>query len=281
MRFSGAVADSDDLIATIIGAPFDGTATYRAGTRFGPRAIREASESLESYSPFLDYSLEDFAFTDRGDLELPPGSASRAIQIIADAVREALDHNLKTMILGGEHTITLGAVEAMKEHYPDLYVLQLDAHTDLRSEYLGEKLSHATIMRRVIELVGEENIVRFGVRAGTKEEMEESGIALPLGLEGGQRDMELLMQNLSPDRPLYVTIDLDVFDPSLIPGIGNPEPMGITYREFIQVARLLSRLKVVGADVVELAPPYDPSGVSAVIAASVVRELLLVMALSS
>lgn len=281
MRFLGSVAESDNLIAAIIGAPFDGTASYRSGARFGPRAIREASESLETYSPFLDYSLEDFAFTDLGDLELPPGSAQKVVDLVSDAVRGVLDRGLKPLILGGEHTISLGAVKAMKEKYPDLYVLQLDAHTDLRNEYLGEKLSHATVMRRIAEIVGPENVRRFGLRAGTKEEMEESGIILPLGLEGGQRDVELLMHTLPSTRPIYVSLDLDVFDPSLIPGVGNPEPLGITYREFIQVSRILSRHRIVGADVVELAPHYDPSGVSAVIAASVVRELLLVIALTT
>ncbi|MBM3326283.1 MAG: agmatinase [Calditrichaeota bacterium] len=278
MRYLGALSERARGDIVLLGAPFDGTESFRAGARFGPNAIREASTSLETYSPFLDVSLDDLDYIDCGDLELPPGSAVKTLEIVTAKVRDIYQRAMKSLLIGGEHTVSLGAVQAAFEKYPDLKVLQLDAHLDLRDEYLGDRLSHATVMRRISEIVGVEGIIRFGVRAGTREEMEGSGLELPLGLEGGQRDIERIMRQLPDDRPLYVTVDLDVFDPSFLPGVGNPEPLGITYREFIQIVRILSRLNVIGADVVELAPQYDQTGVSSVVAASVVRELLLTMA---
>ena len=259
----------------LLGVPFDGTASFRAGARFGPGAIRAASHSLETFSPFIDRDLEGMQYSDWGDLEVPPGSAARTVEIVHTKVLEIQKSGAKPFTLGGEHTITLGAVQAAFEKYPNLSVLQLDAHTDLREEYLGDRLSHATVMRRIMDFIPSERIYHFGVRAGTREEIIGSGLELPLGLEGGQRDIEKTIGRIPIDTPLYVTIDLDVFDPSLLPGVGNPEPLGITYREFIQIARLLSLRNLVGCDVVELAPHYDQTGVSAVVAASVVRETLI------
>jgi len=277
MRFLGALSEHGKGGAALIGAPFDGTASYRAGARFGPAAIREASSSLETYSPFLDASLDDYDYIDLGDLELPPGSAGRTIDFVADSIRDILKRGMKPLLIGGEHTVSLGAAKALLEVHPNLTFLQLDAHTDLRDEYLEERFSHATVIRRLMDTIPADRIIRFGIRSGTREELVGSGLELPLGLEGGQRDVERVMRQLPAKGPIYVTIDLDVFDPSLVPGVGNPEPFGITYREFIQIARILSRLNVVGADVVELAPHYDSSGVSSVVAASVVRELFLVL----
>ncbi len=275
MRYLGALMDGIKGDIVMFGVPYDGTASFRAGARFGPGAIREASHSLETFSPFIDRDLDAMRYSDWGDIEVPPGSALKTVEMVRTKVAEILKSGTQPFILGGEHTITLGAVEAALEKYPDLCILQLDAHTDLRDEYLGEKLSHATVMRRIMELIPPERIYRFGVRAGTREELLGSGVRLPLGFEGGQRDIEKTVGRIPDDVPLYVTIDLDAFDPSLVPGVGNPEPLGMTYREFIQVARILSRRNLVGCDVVELAPHYDQTGVSAVVAASVVREMLI------
>jgi len=184
---------------------------------------------------------------------------------------------MRPILLGGEHTITAGAVKSLIRFYPDLVVLQLDAHTDFRDEYLGEKVCHATVMRRVSEILGPDRLVRLGIRSGTREELAGTGLELPLGFQGGMRDIEAAAKAIPDGAPLYVTVDLDVFDPSLVPGVGNPEPEGLTYREFIQLARALIWKKIVGFDVVELAPHYDPTGVSAVVAASAVREMLLCM----
>jgi len=275
MRFLGALMEGVRSEVVLLGVPFDGTASFRAGARFGPGAIRAASHSLETFSPFIDRDLEGMQYSDWGDLEVPPGSAARTVEIVHTKVLEIQKSGAKPFTLGGEHTITLGAVQAAFEKYPNLSVLQLDAHTDLREEYLGDRLSHATVMRRIMDFIPSERIYHFGVRAGTREEIIGSGLELPLGLEGGQRDIEKTIGRIPIDTPLYVTIDLDVFDPSLLPGVGNPEPLGITYREFIQIARLLSLRNLVGCDVVELAPHYDQTGVSAVVAASVVRETLI------
>jgi agmatinase len=275
MRFLGALAEGVKAEAVIFGVPFDGTASFRAGARFGPGAIRAGSHSLETFSPFIDRDLEFITYSDWGDLEVPPGSAARTVELVADKVRHIYQSGAAPLVLGGEHTITLGAVQAAFETYPDLEILQLDAHTDLREDYLGEKLSHATVIKRIMDFIPANRIHRFGVRAGTREEIVGAGIEVPLGIVGGQRDIEKSLGRISDNIPLYVTIDLDVFDPSLVPGVGNPEPLGLTYREFIQVARLLSRCKLIGVDVVELAPHFDQTGVSSVVAASVVREMLL------
>lgn len=275
MRFLGALIEGVPAEAGIFGVPFDGTASFRAGSRLGPEAIRSASFSLETFSPFLDYDLDDVRYIDFGDLEPPPGSAARTVELVKERVKSLSEAGLKPLMIGGEHTVTLGAIQALAPKYPNLHILQFDAHTDLRDEYLGERLSHATVMRRISELISAEKCYHYGLRAGTREELIGSGLTLPLGFEGGQRDIEKMVGKIPEDVPLYVTVDLDVFDPSLLPGTGNPEPLGITYREFIQAARLLSRRNIVGCDVVELAPQYDPSGVSAVVAASVVRELLI------
>lgn len=275
MRYMGALAEGTKGDIIIFGVPFDGTASFRAGTRFGPGAIRAASHSLETFSPFIDRDLEAIQYTDWGDIEVPPGSAIRTVDLVTEKVREIYSLGAEPFMLGGEHTISLGAIRAAHEFYPNLAVLQLDAHTDLRDDYLGEKISHATVIKRVMEFIPPERIYRYGVRAGTREEIIDAGLTIPLGIEGGMRDIEKAISKIGQDVPLYVTIDLDVFDPSLVPGIGNPEPLGITYREFIQIARLLALRNVVGVDVVELAPHFDQTGVSAVVAASVVREMLL------
>jgi agmatinase len=275
MRYMGALMEGSRGDIALLGVPFDGTASYRAGARFGPGAIRAASHSLETFSPFIDKDLDAFRYVDWGDIEVPPGSAVRTVELTKARVQDIHKANMKPFVLGGEHTISLGAIEAAFERYPNLAVLQLDAHTDLREEYLGERMSHATVMRRIMEFIPPERIYRFGLRAGTREEIVGSGLKLPLGIEGGQRDIEKAVGRIPEDIPLYVTIDLDVFDPSLMPGVGNPEPLGMTYREFIQVARILSRRNLVGCDVVELSPHYDQTGVSAVVAASVVREMII------
>lgn len=278
MRYMGASTEGARGNVILFGVPFDGTASYRAGTRFGPGAIRAASHSLETFSPFIDRDLDLIDYADLGDIEVPPGSASRTVDIVMEKVRDIYGMGAEPLMLGGEHTISLGAIRAAHEFYPNLAVLQLDAHTDLRDEYLGEKISHATVIKRVMDFIPSQRIHRFGVRAGTREEMVGAGLEIPLGIEGGMRDVEKAITHIGEDVPLYVTIDLDVFDPSLVPGIGNPEPLGITYREFIQIARMLALKNVVGVDVVELAPHFDQTGVSAVVAASVVREMLLCLA---
>ncbi len=274
MPFIGSRLEGVKGEMALIGVPFDGTASYRAGARFGPGAIREGSQSLEMYSAFVNVDLDEVSYIDRGDLEVPPGNAQRIVEIVEEEIGRVLADGLRPVVLGGEHTITLGVIRALAGIYDDLTVLQLDAHADMRDEYRGEALTHATIMRRVQEIIPPERIIRFGIRSGTREELQMAGVSLPIT---GRRDIEGLIKSIGVNVPLYVTIDMDVFDPSLVPGVGNPEPGGLTYREFIQLVRGLSYRRIVGFDVMELAPQYDHSNVSAIVAASVVKELLLSM----
>ena len=263
--------------AALLGVPFDSTASYRPGARFGPSAIRQGSQSLETFGPYLDRDLTSMDYVDLGDLEVPQGNTERVIKMVSDAVAEIHKRDMRPVILGGEHTITIGALMKMVERYPDLVVLQLDAHADYREEYLGESINHATTMRRVADFINPERLFRLGVRAGTRDEFVNTGIELPLGHEGGVLDVDRVLKSIPKQAPLYVTLDLDVFDPSLMPGVGNPEPNGLTYREFIHLVHGLVWHKLVGFDVVELAPQYDPSGDSAIVAASAVRDLMLCM----
>jgi agmatinase len=253
----------------LFGAPFDSTASFRPGSRFGPNAIREASYGLETFSPALNSDLEDCSFMDKGDLELPFGDPSPALTLIEELTGEILSHGKTPFLLGGEHLVSLGTISAVKKKFPDLLVIHLDAHADLRDDYLGMKLSHATVMRRVMDLLGPEGILQIGVRSCTKQEHE---IAVKL-----QSIPEQIALGAGI-RPCYLTCDLDILDPSVLPGTGTPEPGGLMFHELITILiSLISRLHIVGLDVVELAPQLDASGISAVTAAKVVRECLIAL----
>jgi len=265
------VAEAHDI--RIIGAPFDGTVSFRPGARFGPAAIREASDGLETYSPALDASLEDVAYADAGDLDLPMGDVAAALTIIREAVMDALDADAIPFLLGGEHLVSLPAIEAVANRHPDLVVVQLDAHADQRENYLGVRLSHACVMRRAAEIVGDDRIRQIGIRSGTREEyrrMRDAGTLTTF------RDDDLAaLRGWVGERPVYLTVDLDVFDPAVLPGTGTPEPGGIDWWTFQRFVGAVRGCRLVGLDVVERAPQLDASGCSAVLAAKAVRELLL------
>ncbi len=258
----------------LLGVPFDGTCSYRPGARFGPAAVRDASWSLETYSPDLGADLDGPAVADLGDLELPPGSTERVLAAVADAAREVAGRGQRLVALGGEHLVTLPLVRVAAEQHPDLTLVAFDAHADLRDAYLGEPLSHATVIRRCAEILGPGRIRQFGVRSGTREEfawMRDRGSLGPATAEGVREALA------GGTGPLYLTVDVDVFDPGFLPGTGTPEPGGLDWRGFSAClgAVLGSGRPVMGADVVELSPPWDPSGASAVLAAKVVREILV------
>lgn len=261
-------AQTDGRIC-LFGAPFDSTTSYRPGSRFGPAAIREASYGLETFSPSLNGDLEDCSFMDRGDLELPFGDPAPALALIEQSTEEILCRGKTPFLLGGEHLVSLGAIRAVKKTCPDLLVVHLDAHADLRDDYLGMKLSHATVMRRVMDLLGHDGIRQIGIRSCTRE---EHGIAF---------DLQSLPEQIAlrtGTRPCYLTCDLDILDPSVLPGTGTPEPGGLTFTELANMlVSILTRLNVVGLDVVELAPQLDPTGVSAVVAAKLVRECIITL----
>jgi len=258
----------------IIGVPFDGTVSFRPGARFGPDAIRDASDGVEVWSPLLDASLEDVRYADAGDVELPMGDTQRALDLIREAADAALDAGAAPFLLGGEHLVSLPAIAAVHARYPDLVVVQLDAHADQREDYMGVKLSHACVMRRVAEFLGQQQIRQIGIRSGTKEEyslMREHGTLTTFREE----DLTALLAWIG-DRPLYLTVDLDVFDPACFPGTGTPEPGGIDWWTFQRFIQALRGCRIVGLDAVELAPQLDSSACSSVLAAKAVREMLLV-----
>jgi len=258
----------------IIGVPFDGTVSFRPGARFGPAALRDASDGVETWSPILDADVEDLRYADAGNLDLPMGHTETALGMIREAVEDCLNDGAIPFLLGGEHLVSLPAIEALAERHPDMVLIQLDAHADQREDYLGVKLSHACVIRRAAEVIGDANIRQLGIRSGTKDEytlMRQHG-NLTTFREG---DLEELVEWVG-DRPLYLTVDLDVFDPACFSGTGTPEPGGIDWWTFQRFIQAIQGCNIVGLDAVELAPQWDASGCSSVLAAKCVREMLLV-----
>ncbi|BAS28975.1 agmatinase [Limnochorda pilosa] len=278
--FLRARASYDEAGPVLLGVPMDVTISFRPGARFGPARIRAVSEGLETYSPSLERDLEDLAFHDAGSLLLPFGRVEEALALIEDAVGALLDDGHWPFLLGGEHLLTLGAVQAAAQRYPEMAVLQFDAHADQRDTYLGQKLSHATVMRRAGEVLGPERIHQVGIRSGEREEMawaRSRSRLLPSDPAAALPALRALKAELGT-RPVYVTVDLDVVDPGFAPGLGTPEPGGWSGADLLAAVRSLAGLNVVGCDLVELSPPYDgPGEASAFLAAKVVREALLAL----
>ena len=273
--FMGAQRDPQDCQVGVFGVPYDGTTSFRPGTRFGPAAIRNVSEGLETYCPQLDRDLDDIAYADLGALAIPFGAPEPVVERVKTATEAVLDLGLKPLMLGGEHSISSGAVSAVAERHPDLVLVQLDAHADLREEWLGARHSHACAMRRCLEVLPSGDLLQLAIRSGTRLEFQELWHSGRLIQDCPALDQA--MQNLA-GRPIYLTVDLDWFDPSVLPGTGTPEPGGFHWSDFAQVLQVLQHHRLVGADVVELAPQLDVSGASAVLAAKVVRSLVLLMA---
>ena len=271
--FLGCDAGWDEARIVIFGAPFDSTTSFRPGTRFASRAMRGESFGLETYSPYQDLDLEDAAILDSGDLELCFGDTELALKDIQDRTAEILQADKLPFMIGGEHLVTLGAVRAAVKKYPDLHILHLDAHTDLREEYLGTRLSHASVIRRVWDLVGDGRIWQLGIRSGMREEFRwarEHTRLFPFDLHAMPEALAALRE-----RPVYFTIDLDVMDPSVFPGTGTPEYGGVSFKELLEAALAGCGLDVVGCDLVELSPAYDHSGASTAAALKIMREMLL------
>lgn len=263
----------DEATTVIYGAPFDGTVSNRPGTRFAADAIRSESYGLETYSPYLNKDLEDVRIMDSGDVDITIGNKVKVLEELEDTARTILNAGKLPFMIGGEHLVTLGPMRAVLEKYPDAILVQLDAHTDLRDDYMGEPLSHATVVRRIHDLVGDNRIYQYGIRSGTKEEFDWSETHTVL--EKFSIDTLKDLPGIIGNAPVYVTIDLDCLDPSIFPGTGTPEPGGLTYKELEPAFKVFEQLNVVAADIVELSPPYDHSGVSNAVAAKVARELLL------
>ncbi|MBI5569638.1 MAG: agmatinase [Desulfomonile tiedjei] len=259
----------------ILGCPLDVTSTYRRGSAEAPDEIRAASDSLETYSPLLDADLDDLPFADIGNVPLDSTSLESALTIVRVEVSRILKHRGKPFCIGGEHTITLPAVEALRSQSDDFVVLHLDAHSDLRDEYEGKILNHATVIRRVAELIGPARLIQMGVRAGTRDEfawMREHGTAA----QWGSGFDKTLLKRIA-GRAVYLSLDLDVLDPAGFPGTGNPEPGGWSYEAMELFLLTLTRVNLIAADVVELNPGLDASQVSTITAAKIVRELLVIL----
>lgn len=269
-NWMGQNSDYETSDIVMLGMPFDGTVSYRSGSRFAPEQIRLASWGLEEYSPNFDKHLEDCNFHDAGDLEFPLGNTKKSLEIITENVRQIYKDGKRVFGIGGEHLVTYPEIIAVSEFYKDLAIIHFDAHTDLRTEYLGEELSHSAVIRLATKYVNPNNIKQIGIRSGMKEEfefMKEHNTFVT-----SYSDLDKLK-----GKPVFVTVDLDVLDTSIMPGTGTPEVGGMSFNELVGWFNYLKKFNIVGADVVELAPDYDSTGASTAVATKVIRELLMVM----
>ena len=275
MGFIGADSPFSDADVVLFGAPYDSTTSFRPGTRFGPSAVRTESFGIETYSPYQDRDLEtDVRVHDAGDLELPFGAPDRALEMIEEKAAEILNAKKIPFLLGGEHLVTLGSVRAAAKRFPDLRIIHFDAHADLREDYLGVRLSHACVMRRCHDLLGDGRIWQFGIRSGTRDEFAfmKAGhvVTEPFSVK------TLAGLSFPEGTPVYLTVDLDVLDPSEFPGTGTQEAGGLCFAELHSaLCEILSRFRVVALDNVELSPALDPSGRSTALACKLLREQLL------
>lgn len=274
--FIGCDKPYDDADTVIFGAPFDSTTSYRPGTRFASRTMRAESYGLETYSPYLDRDLSEKNICDIGELELCFGDTQAALADIEAQSIKILSDGKRPVMIGGEHLVSLGAIRAAAQQYPDLHIIHFDAHTDLRDDYLGVKLSHATVMRRAWDILGDGRIFQFGIRSGDRAEFRwaaEGHVQMSKYDFAGLKETVLRLH----DKPVYFSIDLDVLDPSVFPGTGTPEAGGVSFLKLLEAIFEVCRLHIVAADLSELSPVYDPTGSSTAVANKVLRELLLAL----
>ncbi len=271
--FLGCDAEYEEAELVLFGVPFDGTTSFRPGTRFGPSAIRNESFGIETYSPYCDRDIANYQIFDGGDLELPFGNTQKVLEMTQEYAAQILADGKRFVMLGGEHLVTLGAVRAVVERYPDVHIIHLDAHTDLRTDYLGESLSHSTVIKQAWNLVGDGKIHQFGIRSGEKYEFTFAEKHMKLHKFDLQGFSETVAQ--LKDKPVYFTLDLDVLDPSIFCGTGTPEAGGISFKELMEAVLQLNQLNIVGCDINELSPHYDQSGSSTAVACKITREIIL------
>lgn len=272
--FIGCAESYEQSELVIIGAPMDLTVSFRPGARFAPQQIRRVSQGLEEYSVYLDKDLADYRYYDAGDVSLPYGNVLESLSRIGKVVSQILRDGKFPLVLGGEHLISLAVLKEVIKLYPDLAVVVFDAHADLRNEYLGEEYSHATVMRRVVEITGGENLYQFGIRSGVREEFVFARKNTNMYVD----DIIVSLQEVIPrlkGRPVYVSLDIDVVDPAHAPGTGTAEPGGCTSGEILKAVHLLGALNVVGFDLVEVCPVYDIAEQTALLAAKLVREAII------
>jgi agmatinase len=277
LSFQSCKAEYPESKVVLFSVPLDNTTSYRPGTRFAGNAIRVESIGIEWYSPYKDMNLRDFKTVDIGDLDLPMGLVEESLDIVYDTTKQILKDNKLPMMIGGEHLVTYPVVRALKEKYPDLHIIHLDAHTDLRDSFLGRELSHATVLKRCYDILGDGRIYQFGIRSGDKHEFDFAKEGHVFMRKFDFIGLEDVIEKIK-DKPVYITIDLDVLDPSIFPGTGTPEPGGVTFKDLLDATVKFEKLNnVVGADLVELAPMLDSSNVSTVVAAKALREMILLL----
>ncbi|PKK95129.1 MAG: agmatinase [Tenericutes bacterium HGW-Tenericutes-5] len=277
LSFQSCKSEYPESNVVLFSAPLDNTTSYRPGTRFAGNAVRVESIGIEWYSPYKEMDLKDYHTVDIGDLELPMGLVEESLDIIYDVSRKIVFNNKKPMMIGGEHLVTFPVVKALMEKYPSLHIIHLDAHTDLRDEFLGRKLSHATVIRRCYDILGDGRIYQFGIRSGDKHEFDFAKNGHTYMQKFNFDGLDEVIEKIK-DKPVYITIDLDVLDPAVFPGTGTPEPGGMTFKDLLNAMKSFEKLNnVVGADLVELAPMLDSSNVSTVVAAKALREMILLL----
>lgn len=275
--FIGSHPVFEESEAVLYGMPMDWTVSYRPGSRFGPTRIREVSIGLEEYSPYLDRELEEVKYFDAGDIPLPFGNPQRSLNMIEEYIDQLLAADKFPLGMGGEHLVSWPVMKAMYKKYPDLAIIHMDAHTDLREEYEGEPLSHSTPIRKVAELIGPENVYSFGIRSGMKEEFQwAKKNSMHISKFEVLEPLKEILPTLA-GRPVYVTIDIDVLDPAHAPGTGTVDAGGITSKELLASIHAIAKsdLRIVGGDLVEVAPIYDPSEQTANTASKLIREMIL------
>ena len=277
--FMGSKKNFSNCNIGIFGVNYDGTTSFKPGARFGPTAIRNVSESLETYCPFLNKDLNLINYFDAGSLKLNSSNTHSIIKKVKSGTNFLINNNLKPIILGGEHSITIGAIEALVEKYPDLIMIQLDAHADLRNSYQDNKYSHACTIRRCLELLPSKKVIQIGIRSGTQEEfalMKHNNQLIKFKTGDSILKIQKLLEPFK-NHPIYLTVDLDWFDPSIMPGTGTPEPGGYFWGDFAAIIDVIKSHNLIGADVVELSPKLDNTGVSSILAAKVIRSLIMLL----
>ncbi|MBQ2744721.1 MAG: agmatinase [Lachnospiraceae bacterium] len=275
--FIGCDSEYEEANIVLFGAPFDSTTSFRPGARFGSAAMRHESFGIETYSPYQDEDLTDYRVFDSGDMELCFGSAAEALDDIEERAEIILNDGKLPLLIGGEHLVTLGSVRAVAKKYENLHIIHFDAHADLRDDYLGVKLSHACVIRRCHELVGDGHIHQFCIRSGEREEFKFADAHTDMHRFDFDGLAEVVEKLKKEQAPVYFTIDLDCLDPSAFPGTGTPEAGGVSFKELLGAIEKVCEANVVAADVNELAPMLDASGASTAVACKVLRELLLAL----
>lgn len=276
-RFTGFMGSCDtyeEADSVIVGIPMDFTVSFKPGSRFAPQAVRNVSYGIEEYSVYLDKVLSDYMFYDWGDINLPIGNVPGSLDRIGQVAAKLFGDNKFPIFIGGEHLVSYPIIREASKKYHDLIVIQFDAHADLREDYLGEENSHATVMRKAAQIIGGKNLYQFGIRSGTRDEFIYAKENTNMFVDKVIEPLKSAINEIG-NKPVYITIDIDVVDGAFAPGTGTIEPGGISAREMIEAIHTLQNLNVVGMDIVEIAPALDQSERTALLGAKLIRESIL------